>query len=130
MWLPKDERKLLAYYFNELDRPKDFKTYKDPVELMKVLGYKPTHAEQAQDSPFIWRVWDANDKLNERRLAKINRDTIGMDVTVSLTSEGWDLGEKYNNWFDKSGLWWEEYKGHWIWPVVGFFIGLVTGKLL
>ena len=129
MWLPKDERKLLTYYFRKLDRPKDFRTCRD-LELMEVLGYNRTSTGQAQDRPFITRVWDANYKLHQRGLAHVDREKTRMTVTVSLTPEGWDLGEKYNNWFDRSGLWWKEYKGHWIWHVVGFFAGLVTGKLL
>ena len=53
---------------------------------------------------------------------------------ISLTIEGWKWGSKYNGWYYKTGgLWWAEYKGHWIWPVIGlivsFIIGLLVGKL-
>lgn len=128
-WLPRDERKLLAYYFKKLERPNDSETFRNPMELMKVLGCQAETVEEVQNSPFIWRVWDANDKLKKRDLANIERDETGMDVTVSLTLEGWDLGEKYNGWLVKSGLWFEEYRNHWIWLIVGF-LGGILGALV
>jgi len=132
-WLPRDERRLLAYYFTKLKRPKDFEIFRDPMELMKVLGYHLKRTTEAQNSPFLLRVIDANDNLKDRGLAKIQQEPTGMDVTVSLTLEGWDLGRKYNHWFTMTGLWWAEYKSHWIWSIVTailtFFIGWLVGML-
>lgn len=52
---------------------------------------------------------------------------------ITLTLDGWDLAKKYNKVFTYTREWWAEYKGHWLWIVVGylltFALGPVTGRL-
>jgi len=50
-------------------------------------------------------------------------------LSVRLTPEGMRLGSKYNSWFSSSGLWFAEYKDHWLWYVLSF-LGGITGALL
>ena len=125
-WLPRDEMKLLAYYFTKLKRPKDFETFKNPMELMKVLGYRLGKETKPEDSLELYRVMDANYVLVERGLAVIEQDSMGMDTTVSLTLEGRDLGRKYSSWFTRSGLRFAEYKHHWIWIIVAYVGGILS----
>ena len=134
MWLPKDERKLLAFYFRDLPEAS--------------FGKKYTSNSM--------RVVKANRNLNGRRLINLDgygdtsnvsfprgcaegdladflpdpKDTGGSYTTfVELTLDGWDLGRKYNHWFTRTGLWWAEYKGHWVWVLLGIIISFVIGWL-
>ncbi|MHC4459946.1 MAG: hypothetical protein ACYS6W_01995 [Planctomycetota bacterium] len=129
-WLPRDERKLLAYYFKQVKKPKENKCFSNPIELMTKLGFNIKSEEDAQNSPFLSRVYNANDNLRERGLAVIQQDSTGMDTFVNLTLRGWDLGGKYDWWFTKWGLWWDEYKGHWVWVILYMFISFFLGWLL
>jgi len=51
-------------------------------------------------------------------------------VTVQLSLEGYDLGRKYSSWWTRSGLWFAEYKNHWIWLIVSFLGGIIGGLLI
>jgi len=44
---------------------------------------------------------------------------------LRLTLEGHDLAAKYDNWFSRTGLWFAEYKDHWIWLLTGFLGGII-----
>jgi hypothetical protein len=70
----------------------------------------------------------ANRALQDRHLVSVHEDGTGI-YTVTMTLEGRDLGRKYNSWFDRSGLWFREYKDHWVWLVVSFLSG-VLGTLV
>ncbi len=70
----------------------------------------------------------ANKMLQDRRLVNVReRGTDFYGVTMVL--EGRDLGRKYNSWFDCGGLWFREYKDHWVWLIVSF-LGGVLGALI
>jgi len=70
----------------------------------------------------------ANRTLQDRHLVSVREDGTGI-YSVTMTLEGRDLGRKYNTWFDRSGLWFREYKDHWVWLVVSF-LGGVLGALI
>jgi len=48
-----------------------------------------------------------------------------MPIGIMLTIKGYDLGRKYSRRFTSSGLWFAEYKDHWIWILVSFFGGML-----
>lgn len=80
------------------------------------------------------RVQTANSRLAKRKLITIKTHKVERDVVgVSLTLEGWDLSRKYSSTFGKTGEWWKENKGHWVWVLLGiiisFIIGWLTAKL-
>jgi hypothetical protein len=131
-WLPKDERKLLVYYFTKLKRPKDSEVFRNPVELMEVIGYRQGSETKPEDAPELFRVEDANESLMERGLAVFPnpQNLMCMDTTVSLTLKGWDLGRKYACRLTRSGLWFEEYRNHWIWLIVAFLGGIVGALIV
>jgi len=117
MWLPKDERKLLSHYHRELGQV----GVKDRFflsELVKCLC-RPNAKNQ---------VRIASETLARRKLI-ILMPQRGDAITVGLTLEGYDLGSKYSRWFTKTGEWWAEYKGHWIWVLLGIIISFVIGWL-
>lgn len=127
MWLPKDERKLLALYFRRIDRPDEQKTFKD-FDDMKVLGWKESKSNKDYDQQYINRVWHADDILKKRGfLGGLNREFA--EKTLLLTIDGFDLGRKYNSWWIRTGLWFAEYKDHWFWLIVGF-LGGIMGALI
>jgi hypothetical protein len=49
---------------------------------------------------------------------------------ITLTVDGYDLGRKYAKWFTRSGLWFEEYRNHWLWLIVAFFGGVAGARVL
>lgn len=53
-----------------------------------------------------------------------------VNLSITLTIKGYDLGRKYSSWWTRSGLWFAEYKNHWIWIVVSFFGGVVGALLV
>jgi hypothetical protein len=76
------------------------------------------------------RLEIANAHLRDRKLIEITPHKSEPGVAgVFLTPEGCDLGRKYNSWFDRSSLWFREYKDHWVWLIVSF-LGGVLGTLL
>jgi len=69
-----------------------------------------------------------NKMLQDRHLVAVCENGTAI-YTVTMTLEGRDLGRKYNSWFDRGGLWFREYKDHWVWLIVSF-LGGVLGALI
>jgi len=73
-------------------------------------------------------IESANNRLQKRDLIETRECGTGLyEVTLKLA--GWDLGCNYNSWWDRTGLWFREYKDHWVWLIVSF-IGGVLGALV
>jgi len=70
----------------------------------------------------------ANKMLQDRRLVNVRERGTGF-YGVTMALKGRDLGRKYNSWFDRGGLWFREYKDHWVWLIVSF-LGGVLGALI
>ncbi|MCH8119927.1 MAG: hypothetical protein IIC00_09390 [Planctomycetes bacterium] len=120
MWLPKDEREVLRHYYK--------KVYESGVEtrgqiflneLEKCLSGKNRRN----------RTKIASRMLLQRNLLAFFNDQHDA-VTVQLTLDGYDLGRKYSSWWTRSGLWFAEYKNHWIWIIVSFLGGVIGGLLI
>jgi len=120
MWLPKDERKLLVYYYQELQESSvGVRSRFYPSDLERVL--QGTNARN--------RARIASEKLQRRNLIGFLQDQ-GDAITVGLSLEGYDLDRKYNSFWIRSGLRFKEYKDHWIWLIVGFLGGVIGGLLV
>lgn len=152
-WLPKDERRLLAGYYVNMSDVGQEKAYDldDLSPLLTFRGHRsripeygdpePTSAEpddpesvkdaihlsiQAQN-----RVKKANALLAARRLITYQPHVHAPNVVViGLTLEGYDLGRRYSSILESSGLWFREYREHWMWLVIAFFGGAVSTKLI
>jgi hypothetical protein len=73
----------------------------------------------------------AKDSINLRNFLASSEDDIECDnITLRLTIKGYDLGRKYNSFWIRSGLWFAEYKHHWIWLIVGFLGGIIGALLV
>jgi len=117
MWLPKDERKLLAHYYCELGQV-GVKGRFFLSKLEKCLCRPHT----------INRVRIASETLARRSLIILMPQ--GDAITVGLTLEGYDLGRKYSRWLTRSGLWFAEYKYHWIWLILSFLGGIIGALII
>ena len=72
----------------------------------------------------------ANISLEKRNLIKIKKHESESDAAgISLTIEGYDVCRKYSSWWGYTGLWFKEYKDHWIMLILGV-LGGVLGSLL
>jgi hypothetical protein len=156
MWLPKDERRLLAGYLFKLERPERELLF-EADSWIPVLGAwrvarfaktVPEYGEKAREehAPAAsfgelktkaadlikgrYRVQAANASLEARGLIKTSHHDKGPEVFwVALTVPGWHLGRNYGNWFTSTGEWFKEYREHWIWLIVGF-VGGILGSLV
>ena len=147
MWLPKDERALLRFYYSKIGDKYNGRLDLDKemlVATMKLLNSYSKHIEdicaelEIMKSPNFKKVNDAHGHLQERGLVCSGDSGTGCTQNcfggaiykmkcVKLTIEGYDLAMKYNHWFSRMGLWWGEYKGNPIWIVIGYIFTLITG---
>ncbi len=153
MWLPKDERRLLAGYYcliGDIGSERVFRSG-DLAELLRLRGHKcaiPEYGASDRSSSgsddletmkrevdkyidACNRIEKANDLLATRGLITFtpHRSEIHV-VVVGLSIDGYDLGRRYSNLLDSSGLWFQEYRNHWIWLIVAFFGGALGAKLI
>lgn len=154
MWLPKDERRLLAGYYNVIGGLGRRNVYRigalRPLlrcyqSRSKVPEYgdaaEPAHDHgTSQKGMKEWvnkhfdetnRIELANKHLHERGLIVLELHENEHDVVlISLTVDGYDVGRKYAGFLTRSGLWFEEYRNHWLWLIIAFFGGAIGVKLV
>jgi len=83
----------------------------------------------AKTAQVLKRLRIANMRLEERKLIEVQPHQSDTRVAgISLTLEGYDLARRCCHWFDRTGLWFREYKDHWVWLIVSF-VGGVLGAL-
>jgi len=140
MWLPKEERELLAYYYRKLKEPNLRHTFKEPYELIDAIEYfrrtrhivrkikfwlrdKRFIARKVYKEPRLDKESAANERLHRRGLIRLEIDL--MDIHVELTLQGWDIGRKYSNLLIRFGLWFAEYKDCGLGMVIGAILGIV-----
>jgi hypothetical protein len=141
MWLPKDERRLLFYWYlaiGRMDQEESFelrelvhclicKDIKELIERRQKKKSKPTNIVQAVDEYIDERnrVEVAITALQQRGLIILKEYSGELQIkSVCLTLQGFDLGKKYSSWWTRSGLWFAEYKNHWIWLIGSFVSGI------
>jgi hypothetical protein len=152
MWLPKDERRLLRGYYvtiGEFDKQHEF-SLENLMTFIKSSASSelpPSGHPQRIKKYKEWlkernRIIIANRALEERGLITHAPQVFvagctyeGAEdnpcLTISLTISGYDLGRKYNCWWTRSKLWYDEYiKNHWIWLFICFIVGGVIIQLI
>jgi len=153
MWLPKDERRLLAGYYALIRAVDTEKAYhlSDLAPLLRFRGHRwpvPEYGESegstdnSGDLESIKREIDAdidarvqitkaNSLLTARGLITRTPQQHEIDVVViGLSVDGYDLGRRYSHWFSSTGLWFTEYRNHWMWLIVAFFGGASGNRLI
>jgi len=69
----------------------------------------------------------AIDTLAERKLIESSRHRHdSRPIGIKLTIDGYDLGSKYSRFLTRTGEWWKEYKGHWLWIIIGYIVSLIV----
>lgn len=148
MWLPKDERRLLEFIYTQINNNEDKPRYLEldmlTVDaLLKFLKIKRRSKHLEVDIYSIPQLRVALEHLQNRSLLKTylsGRKSIQTSpnetyqvYSVGLSEEGYDLGEKYNNYITYSTLWWEEHRRNPLLVALLWFISLlaafVVGKL-
>ena len=159
MWLPKSERYLLIAYYtcmpelrvegetfsenelrcfvtNNLKIP--FVALRRVMKLARELRDKrknnsETAENQQQNYPEFLEakmtIWATNRILNERGFLEAIECGTGY-YNIKMKLEGLDLSRKYSSWWTYSGLWFREYKDHWIWLIASFFGGVIGALLI
>ena len=147
MWIPKDERRLLTGYYNSIGTLADDTAFRLSSLAPALDTYRSCTLHQYGDEPDSTpissdnaqmrkemsayfesskRVRHANELLAARGLIKTTDHQHEHDViVVALTVDGYDLGRKYASGWIRTGLWFAEYKDHWLWLVLGFFGGIL-----
>lgn len=138
MWLPKDERETLLKYYNCLQDTQEYKRFVSLAEraytsTRNLIDRGLVH-EIIESGPERFEsltAFTVMDSINLHNFLASSEDDIECDnITLRLTLEGYDLGRKYSSWWTCSGLWFEEYKNHWIWIIVSFLGGVIGGLLI
>ena len=153
MWLSKDERRLLAGYFTQIGEIGTEKVYliADLSALLSFRGYRApivsvgspeasadhlnasntTRVAASADVRTANRIRMAHKLLAERGLIMVSPHQHDSNaVVIGLTLDGYDYGRRYSSFWASSGLWFREYRNHWIWLIVAFFGGAVGAKLI
>jgi hypothetical protein len=153
MWLSQDERRLLVRYYGrigEVHREERF----DFRQLWTALGFHGSSSDLTacmrsetpnRESP------EGQDELRKtrryleacRRIPIANRLLAARGlitavphehephvVIVTLTVEGYDLGRRYSNFLDRSGLWFEHWRNHWLWLIAACVGGALITQIL
>jgi len=153
MWLPKDERKLLSYYYRQINTVETDQRF-EIRDLIKALGKKEQSGPPKTKREIILNTYNTlenvNNLLSQRGLItweNLNPDSISaaysfdhptsqelfentkVNLCITLTIKGYDLGRKYDSWLIWTGLWFAEYKHHWIWVIVAFVGGIIATVL-
>jgi len=123
MWLPKDERKTLSFYYHKTDAGARSINYSSdkPTDLINYLSNETKSAKCHQiTSQTIKQI---NRRLGSSGLIKIE-DIDAREVEIELTPEGLQLGQKFNSRIGTIGTWCTEYV--WFFVVLGVIIGTIT----
>jgi len=158
MWLPREERQLLIFYavsdadlhgnpmsfsVNQLGetatRRQCARQIAKRAERVNGAGAQTGQEaipnQESGNGSATYMKWldakggieSANSRLQNRGLIRFRECGTGQyEIIVNLS--GWDLGRKYGLWWDRTGLWFREYKDHWIWVIAGF-VGGILGAL-
>ncbi len=153
MWLPKDERRLLSYYYRRINKVGTAQNL-EISESIKALREKRnetpkstrenifenyntlenTNNRLSQRGLIIWKNLNQNNIKAAHRYDHSNSQELyentKVNLSITLTIGGYDLGRKYSSWWTRSGLWFAEYKDHWFWLILSFLGGIVGALLV
>lgn len=137
MWLPKDERIVLRKYYHHLQSTQEYFRFKSLtrrtyISTQHLLSRGLIHQieEGGPERLEALAISTCQEGINlSQFLVTSESDIECEDITLRLTLKGYDLAIKYNHWFTRTGLWFAEYKHHWLW-VVSSFAGGIMGALI
>ena len=148
MWLPKDERKLLSYYYREINKVETEQRF-EIRDLIKALGKKEQSGQSKTKSEIILNTYNTLENVNNllsqrglitwknldptsisvlQELPKTSEalswpENTNVNLHIILTIEGYNLGKKYNSKIGTLGIWFTEYL--WFLVVLSVVIGII-----
>lgn len=154
MWLPKEQRRLLAGYVFNVD---EHSNYFDSKKIEQSISYEKTRlfALMEKSHPFKVHDYFDNDKPKEpenQDVQRFIRNKIALDhankflqhrgfiqiekhqhdsnvIAVAVTLDGYDLGKRLLSWPGWCGVWYQEHKEGVIGAILSLFGGVVGGFL-
>ena len=124
MWLPKDERKTLSFYYQKTtDTGAGSITYfsDEPTDLISYLSNETKSAKAHQiTSQTIKQI---NRRLVSSGLIK-TQNILAREIKIELTPEGLQLGQRFNSKTGTIAIWCTEYI--WLWVILSVIIGAIT----
>ncbi len=154
MWLSKDERKLLSYYYRKIKNIESDQVFQI-ADLIQALGKEEHPGPQKTKREIILATYNilenVNNLLSQRDLitwknldpnsisaahsydhptSQVLFENAKVRLCITLTIKGYDLGRKYASWWTRSGLWFVEYKNHWFWLIVSFLGGIIGALIV
>lgn len=137
MWLPKDERKVLLKYYRCLQNTQEYRRFESLsrrayISTRNLIDRGLVHEikEGGRDHTESLTAFLAMESTKlDTFLASWENDIERNDLTLRLSIRGYDLGSKYDHWFSRTGLWFAEYKDHWLWLICAF-AGGIFGALI
>jgi hypothetical protein len=150
MWLPKDERLLLSGLYHNVQDGEDLAfevqdlatCFKHGYRKQKIPEYRdangPQHGIKSEDSAYMEAYFENDERVRSaiRRLAgrglitHVDHQHVRNVVVIGPTLAGHDLGGQYSKLFSRTGLWFREYKDHWLWLLVAFIGGGFVGGIV
>jgi hypothetical protein len=130
MWLPKNESRTLLFYYQKTDAGSKAYSYHEPTEQISYLSNITKSDKYPQITPQI--IEQITTRLGNLGLIQIHiLPCSPIERLIILTPNGLQLGRKYSSWWLRSNLWYEEHlKNHWIWVIIGFLGGVISGLLI
>jgi hypothetical protein len=130
MWLPRDERRLLAFCYSA--NPNGSGSYSaDDLKKLEAVVHLSQSNNLSKTPPTLQQTcqYIVIALRNRGLLTFVLNDAPGK-MRIDLTPEGMVLGRKYNSKLAASGLWFAEYKDHWCWYVLSFLGGIIGALLV
>ncbi|HCO94518.1 MAG TPA: hypothetical protein DIU00_11295 [Phycisphaerales bacterium] len=131
MWLPKDERKTLSFYYQEITDTGAGSIQQSSDNPIALINYLSNETKSAKGN----QITSQNIKQINRRLRNLGliniKDIGARGRRIELTPEGLQLGQRFNSWWLRSNLWYTEFiKNHWIWVIISFLGGIIATLLV
>ena len=123
MWLPKDERKTLSFYYQKTDAGAKSINYSSdkPTDLINYLSNETKSGKGHQiTSQTIKQI---NRRLGSSGLIK-TQNIDAREIRIELTPERLQLGQRFNSKTGTIAIWCTEYI--WLWVILGVIIGAIT----
>ena len=124
MWLPKDERKTISFYYQEITDTgaRSIQQFSDePTDLINHLSNEIKLAKGHKITSQT--VKQINRRLGNSGLIKI-QNIDAREIRIELTPKGFQLGQRFNSKTGTIATWCTEYI--WLWVILGVIIGAIT----
>ena len=136
MWLPKDEREMLLKYYSCFPNTREggeffafseraYIATRNLIERKFIYNFSGTQINSEEDLA----IYSNCVRVSLEGFLPPSGE-LGDIIFLRLTLSGLDLASKYDNWFTRSGLWFAEYKHHWLWVILAFIAGSLFHWLL